>query len=177
MPLALSFKVDDSGVKILNKYLEKLPFQMQQAANDRALNAAGDFLKTKIYDKVPVSRRSFKTTRDRWLPSMTSKYRWSTTISRDLVIRAKRTNKKTKDPYALVGPRFPEGNIHNFVHPMQKETRERWYWGKRPVNHPRVTAKDNDYIKRAVDENRDKIALEFKRAMVSELRRRLKTIR
>lgn len=171
----LALQIDDSGAKILEKYLAKLPFEVQKAANDKALNVAGDLLKSRVMEEVPVSRRSFKTTRDRWSAAMTAKYKWSTTISRDLVIRAKRTNKRTKDPYALVGPRYPEGNIHNFVHPMEKDTRERWYWGKRPANHPKVTSKDNDYIKRAVDENRDQIAREFKKAMVSELRRRLKT--
>jgi len=164
----------DNQFSRINKVLNLLPQELQFAAYDKALPAAGEVVARRARENAP--RSSETGTRARM--SAKAKATWSPEPMADMIIVKPRKGKSAKsDPFVLVGPKFPEGNKANFIHPMKRSVRKVKLWGNNPTATSGVTnpaRKDNDFLKRAADETIPQQLTAFLRALIPEVRRRLK---
>lgn len=159
-----------SSIDKVNRVLNKLPQQMQFAAYDRALPAAGRVVAQRAKENAPRSSQ----TGTRRKMSQKSLAEWSPEPLADMIeVKSVKGRKTTGDPYVLVGPRFPEGNKANFIHPMKQSVKEQVNWGT-PVGKRN---KDNDFLKRAADETLPQQLRAFLSKLIPDVRRRLKTLR
>ena len=166
----------DNRIDRINRVLNQLPQQMQFSAYDKALPAAGRVVAQRAKENAP---RSSKTgTRDKM--SSKAKATWSPEPVADMIeVKPVKGRKIGVDPYALVGPKFPEGNKANFVHPMKQNIRKVKLWGNDPTSQSGVVSpsrKDNDFLKRAADETIPQQLTAFLRALIPDVKRRLKRL-
>jgi hypothetical protein len=155
----------------INRVLAQVPQQMQFAAHDKALPAAGKVVAQRAKELAPRSSQNPKGGRKKM--SAKSRTAWSSEPLADMIEVKKVKSRKEFDPYVLVGPKFPEGNKANFVHPMKSTTKEQVNWGQRVGR----TNKDNDFLKRAADETIGQQVRAFLSALIPDVRRRLKTLK
>jgi len=161
-----------SHIGRINKVMAMIPQQMQFAAYDRALPAAGRVVAQRAKELAPRSAQNPKGGRANM--SAKAKAIWSAEPLADMIaIRPVRGKKAAGDPYILVGPRFPEGNKANFVAPMKSSVKEQVNWGTRVGKKN----KDNDFLKRAADETKPQQLRAFLSALIPDIRRRLKTLK
>jgi hypothetical protein len=154
----------------INRVLAQIPQQMQFAAFDKALPAAGRVVAQRAKELAPRSATNEKGGREKM--SAKAKATWSAEPLADMIEVKPLKATKQNDPYVLVGPKFPEGNKANFIHPMKSTKKEQVLWGRRvgPVN------KDNDFLKRAADETKPAQLRAFLKALIPDVRRRLKSL-
>ena len=171
----LSVEIKDDFARI-NKILSVLDQQMQFAAYDKALPAAGEVVAKRAKENAPRSSENVKGGREKM--SAKAKAEWSPEPLADMIIVKRRKGKSARNnPYVLVGPNFPEGNKANFVSPMVENVRAVKLWGHDPSDEsklPNPARKDNDFLKRAADETIPQQLTAFLRALIPEVRRRLK---
>jgi hypothetical protein len=166
----------NSKIDRINRVLNMLPQEMQFAAYDKALPAAGRVVAHRAKENAP---RSSKTgTRDKM--SSKAKATWSPEPVADMLeVKPVKGRKIGVDPYVLVGPKFPEGNKANFVHPMKQNVRKVKLWGSDPTAQSGVVSparKDNDFLKRAADETIPQQLTAFLKALIPDVRQRLKRL-
>jgi hypothetical protein len=162
----------DQDIKRINRVLGQIPQQMQFSAFDKALPAAGRAVAKRAAELAPRSSQNSKGGREK----MSAKARaiWSAQPIADMmVVKPVKGRKAGEDPYTLVGPRFPEGNKANFVHPMKSNEKQQVNWG----NPAGPKNKDNDFLKRASDETVGEQVRAFLSALIPDVRRRLKTLK
>jgi len=162
----------DRDINRINRVLNQIPQQMQFAAFDKALPAAGRVVQKRASELVPRSSQNNKGGREKM--SAKAKSIWSAQPIADMIVVKPVKGRKTGvDPYTLVGPKFPEGNKANFVHPMKSNKKQQVNWGTPagPAN------KDNDFLKRAADETIGQQVRAFLSALIPDVRRRLKTLK
>lgn len=155
----------------VNRVLSQIPQQMQFAAFDSALPAAGRVVAQRAKELAPRSAGNAKGGRQKM--SQKAKTIWSAEPLADMIEVKRVKKRKEVDPYCLVGPRFPEGNKANFIHPMKSEKKRQFLWGREAG----TVNKENDFLKRAADETRPQQLRAFLRALIPEVRRRLKTLK
>jgi hypothetical protein len=169
--------VDNQFARI-NRALNLLPQELQFAAYDKALPAAGEVVARRARENAPRSTENVKGGREKM--SAKAKAEWSPEPLADMIVVRRRKGKSAKmNPYVLVGPKFPEGNKANFVHPMKENVRAVKLWGHDPSDEselPNPARKDNDFLKRAADETIPQQLTAFLRALIPEVRRRLKEL-
>ena len=172
--MSVKVEVDRKQFARINRILNMVPDAVAFKVYDKCLKPAGEVVKQRAEELAPRS----SATNGRKKMSNKSKAIWSSTPLAKLlgvkVLRGKR--KGGSNPYALVGPKYPDGNKGNFVHPMVAQTRKRKYWGRDPVTAPAVTPKDNDFLKRASDETRPQQVRAFTRALIPEIRKAMKDL-
>jgi hypothetical protein len=155
----------------INQVLNQIPQQMQFSAHDKALPAAGRVVAQRAKELAPRSSQNERGGRNKM--SAKAKAIWSAEPLADMIeVKAVKARKQF-DPFVLVGPKFPEGNKANFVHPMKANNKEQVNWGKRVGNKN----KDNDFLKRASDETVGQQIRAFLSALIPDVRRRLKTLK
>ena len=162
----------DRDINRINRVLNQIPQQMQFAAFDKALPAAGRVVQKRASGLAPRSSQNNKGGREKM--SAKAKSIWSAQPIADMIVVKPVKGRKTGvDPYTLVGPKFPEGNKANFVHPMKSNKKQQVNWGTPagPAN------KDNDFLKRAADETIGQQVRAFLSALIPDVRRRLKTLK
>jgi len=164
--IKISVKQDIARV---NRVLNEIPQQMQFAAHDKALPAAGRVVAQRARENVPRS----SSTGTRKKMSQKARAAWSPEPLADMIEVKRVKNRKQFDPYVLVGPRFPEGNKANFIHPMVSQTKEQVNWG----NRAGIARKEQDFLKRAADETKPQQLRAFLQALIPEVRRQLKRLK
>lgn len=157
-------------IERINRVLDQLPQQMQFAAHDKALPAAGRVVAERAKENAPRSSQNAKGGREKM--SAKAKATWSPEPLADMIEVKPIKATKHQDPFVLVGPKFPEGNKANFVHPMKSTTKQQVLWGRRVGN----VSKDNDFLKRAADETKPQQLRAFLRALIPDVRKRLKSL-
>lgn len=155
----------------VNRVLNKIPQQMQFAAYDKALPAAGKVVQERASELAPRSANNPKGGAEKW--SAKTRADWSSIPLADLIITKLSKNRSKADPFIMVGPKFNEGNKANFVAPMVESHKEQVNWGERVGNK----SKNNDFLKRAADETIPAQLRAFLRALIPDVRRRLKTLK
>lgn len=170
----IKLEVDRRDIGRIDRVLQKLPVEVQFSAYDKALRPAARVVVKRAEQLAP--RSSQTGTRDKM--SSKSKAIWSPIPTAKLfvikVLKGRKAAKVNTDPYAMVGPKFPEGNKANFVHPMKKRTKRQVYWGK--SSKVGTTLKDNDFLKRAADETRAQQLRAFLRALIPDVRKRMEKL-
>lgn len=159
-----------SDIARVNRVLSQIPQQMQFAAYDKALPAAGDVVAQRAKELAPRSTQNPKGGREKM--SAKAKAIWSAEPVADMMEVKPVKKRKDVDPYVLVGPSFPEGNKANFIHPMKSDNKEQVNWGARKGTRN----KDNDFLKRAADETRPQQIRAFLSRLIPEVRKRLKSL-
>lgn len=182
--MTVRIDIDRQQYARINRILNKIPQQMQFAAYDKALKPAAQVVQKRAEELAPNGEAN------RARMSATSAKTWSTTkinkktgqeestqIPLAKLIQTKTIKGKGKsDPYALVGPKYPDGNKANFIHPMKAQVRQRKYWGRESNRAPSVTPKDNDFLKRAADETRSEQLRAFTRALIPAVRKAMQEL-
>lgn len=165
----IKIRIDKKSSDRLNKLLGTVPDEVAFAVYDKALPAAGKVVQQRAKQLAPRSSQNESGGRERM--SAKSRSVWSPIPLADLII-VKIIGKGKKagiPPAALIGPKFPEGNKANFIHPMKKQTRQYVPWGNKDKAKPKP--KDNDFLKRAGDETRPQQISAFTREVVKQLRK------
>lgn len=172
--MSVKVEIDRKQYARINRILNMVPDAVAFKVYDKCLKPAGQVVAQRAEELAPRS----SATGSRKRMSKESQKIWSQTplakMIRVKVLRGKR--KGGANPYALVGPIYPDGAKANFIHPMKAETRQRKYWGRDPVSAPGVTSKDNDFLKRAADETRPQQVRAFTRALIPEIRKAMKDL-
>jgi len=165
----IEIRIDKKSSDRLNKLLGTVPDEVAFAVYDKALPAAGRVVQKRAKENAPRSARNAKGGREKM--SKKSQAAWTSIPLADLII-VKIIGKGKKagaPPMALVGPKYPEGNKGNFVHPMKQTTKRQVLWGKATMVGRQP--KDNDFLKRAGDETRPQQISAFTREVIKQLRK------
>lgn len=172
--MSVKVEIDRKQYARINRILNMVPDAVAFKVYDKCLKPAGQVVAQRAEELAPRS----SATQSRNRMSKKAQETWSKTplakMIRVKVLRGKR--KGGANPYALVGPIYPDGAKANFIHPMVGQTRRRKYWGRDPVSAPGVTSKDNDFLKRAADETRPQQVRAFTRALIPEIRKAMKDL-
>ena len=156
--------------KRINRILKRFPVEVQIAGYDGGLRPAANIVKSKAEQLAPRSSQTGSS--KKWSAKTRASRAGVIPLHRSIKTKLKRPGQKSP-PYAVVGPKRPDGNIAHFVSPLVKNTRQIVLWGKRTG---RVARKDDDFMRRAFDTTRAQQKRAFTRGVIVELRKRMKGI-
>ena len=156
--------------KRINRILDQVEVEFQRAIYEGGLKDVGKLLKKRVEQQTP--RSTATGTRRKW-SNKTRASRASVKPLADSIGFKVIKPKDNRTSSVLVGPKRPDGNIANLVSPGKKKTREVVLWGRRTG---RQVQKDNDFVRRAVDESRSQIGRVFAKGTIRAVRKKLRDL-
>lgn len=158
----ITVEVNERAFKRIERILLDMPATASRAAHNKGIGEAAKIVQQRAKETAPRGDRSKQ--------SRKARERWDKRPLRQL-IRVKKLKWTTKRnrATALIGGLYPYANQIFFIHPWKKENRKHVMWGR----HAGVYRKENDFLKRALDDTRRQQFSAFRRAFFGELRRQL----
>lgn len=168
----IEFKIEYDE-KELNKILDQVEVEFQRAIYESGLAEVGKFLQKAITAEAKATANSSASGSRRKWSNKTKAARANVKPLSDSIGYKVIKAKNNRPSSVLVGPKRPDGNIAHFIAPGRKHTRKKVLWGRQTGE---VVAKTNDFVRRAVDENKAQIGRVFARGTERGLKRRLRAL-